>query len=103
VKKAGHRPGFCMLRLHAPTPAVIDRRLTITTKHDLMLRSVLARLEYWSAQAADAKRANDSEREALCRRSIDEYNILIATIVETAVQFASSENQSAPAAGASES
>ena len=68
----------------------------MTTKHDLMLRSVLARLEYWSGQAADAKRANDSEREALCRRSIDEYNVLIATIVETAVQLGSAEAQSSP-------
>jgi len=75
----------------------------MTTQHDLMLRSVLARLEYWSAQAADAKRANDSERQALCRRSIDEYNVLIATIVETAVQLVSRENQNAPAAGGNES
>ena len=75
----------------------------MTTKHDLMLRSVLARLEYWSGQAADAKRANDSEREALCRRSIDEYNVLIATFVDTAVELVSSEKQSAPAAGAGES
>ena len=63
---------------------------------DLMMRSVLSRLEYWSAQAADAKRANDSEREALCRRSIDEYNVLIQTASARAAEAAALDVQVAP-------
>ena len=63
---------------------------------DLMMRSVLSRLEYWSAQAADAKRANDSEREALCRRSIDEYNVLIQTVIARAAGATAPEIQAVP-------
>jgi hypothetical protein len=63
---------------------------------DLMMRSVLSRLEYWSAQAADAKRANDSEREALCRRSIDEYSVLIQTVIARAADAAAPDVQGAP-------
>jgi len=49
-----------------------------------MLRSVLARLEYWTGEAVLAKTANNSERAALCRRSIDEYNVLIQTMIASA-------------------
>ena len=48
---------------------------------DMMLRSVLARLDYWTEQAAQANAAQDHEREALCRRSIEEYSVLIQTLV----------------------
>jgi hypothetical protein len=54
---------------------------TMSAPHDLMLRSVLARLDYWTGEAVHAKSANDNERQALCRRSIDEYNVLIQTMI----------------------
>jgi hypothetical protein len=53
----------------------------MSAPHDLMLRSVLARLDYWTCEAVQAKSALNSEREALCRRSIDEYNMLIQTMI----------------------
>jgi hypothetical protein len=53
----------------------------MSAPHDLMLRSVLARLEYWTCEAVQAQTALNSEREALCRRSIDEYNVLIQSMI----------------------
>ena len=58
---------------------------------DLMLRSVLARLEYWTREAAQAQTALNSEREALCRRSIDEYNVLIQSMIAGPGSFGGAE------------
>jgi hypothetical protein len=87
--KAGLGPGFFFAALQAGglTRGCPDARMTyigvftMSAPHDLMLRSVLARLDYWTGEAVHAKRANDNERQALCRRSIDEYNVLIQNMI----------------------
>ena len=52
----------------------------MTTPRELMLRSALSRIDYWTGRAEQARSVRDSEREALCRRSADEYNALIESM-----------------------
>jgi hypothetical protein len=54
--------------------------------NQLMMRSALARLQYWSEQLALAKVANNPDRERLCLNFVNEYNTLIEDMIQTALR-----------------
>ena len=54
--------------------------------NQLMMRSALARLQYWSEQLALAKAANNHERQELCLKFVNEYNTLIEDMIQTALR-----------------